>query len=153
MPSRRLFIHGIALLAAGGLSAVARAAATGDTIDTDDFLSMVTGVRFRDIVRGTGPQPKKGQKVTVNYTGWLFDDGKLGRKFDASADHGQPLTFTLGAGEVIPGWDQGVSTMRVGGKRRLILPPSLAYGEHGAGGGVIPPNATLVFDVELLSIG
>lgn len=153
MPSRRQFLHGLAFAAASGVVGTARAAATGDVIDTDNFLSMVTGVRFKDIVRGTGPQPKKGEKVTVNYTGWLFDDGKLGRKFDSSFDHGQPLTFTLGAGEVIPGWDQGVSTMRVGGKRRLILPPSLAYGEHGAGNGVIPPDATLVFDVELLSIG
>ena len=120
-------------------------------MNTDDYLRMVTGVRYRDEPRGTGPEPKKGEKVTVNYTGWVFDEPKLGRKFDSSADHGGPFTFTFGGGEVIPGWDQGVSTMHVGGKRIMILPSRLAYGEKGAGD-VIPPNATLLFEVELLSI-
>jgi len=86
--------------------------------------------------------------VFVNYTGWLTD----GRKFDSSVDRGEPFSFTIGQGQVIPGWDEGVMSMRVGGKRRLIIPPNLGYGAQGAGGGVIPPNATLVFDVDLLSV-
>ena len=104
-----------------------------------------TGLQYEDLVVGQGPQPRYGQTVTVNYTGWLTD----GTKFDSSLDKGQPFQFVLGAREVIQGWDQGVSTMRVGGRRRLIVPPALAYGDRGAGG-VIPPGATLVFEVELL---
>jgi peptidylprolyl isomerase len=92
-----------------------------------------------------------GQTVTVHYTGWLDDHGKPGRKFDSSRDRGKPFSFTLGAQQVIAGWDIGVATMRVGGKRTLIIPPEAGYGEHGAGG-VIPPGATLIFDVELLGI-
>lgn len=146
-----LSLSALAALAALGVPARAWALATGDTLDTDDFLRMVTGVRYKDVPRGTGAEPRKGQQVTVNYTGWIFEDPKIGKKFDSSADHGQPFTFTLGTGQVIPGWDQGVSTMRVGGTRIMILPSRLAYGEHGAGD-AIPPNATLVFSVELLSI-
>jgi FKBP-type peptidyl-prolyl cis-trans isomerase len=96
---------------------------------------------------GEGEAAKNGDRVTVHYTGWLLD----GKKFDSSKDHGKPLDFTLGGGEVIPGWDQGVAGMKVGGKRKLTIPPKLGYGARGAGG-VIPPNATLVFEVELLKI-
>lgn len=154
MLQRRPLLIGLSAAATAatfGLPAQAFALGSGDTLDTDDFIRMVTGVRYKDMPRGTGAQPKKGQQVTVNYTGWIFDEPKIGKKFDSSADHGQPFTFTLGTGQVIPGWDQGVSTMRVGGTRVMILPARLAYGEHGAGD-VIPANATLVFSVELLSI-
>ena len=100
-----------------------------------------------DEVVGEGPSAKSGDRVTVNYTGWLLD----GTKFDSSKDRNQPFSFSLGAGNVISGWDQGVAGMKVGGKRKLTVPPDLGYGNPGAGG-VIPPNATLVFEVELLKI-
>lgn len=155
MLQRRALLLSLPLAGAAGMTALpARAWAlqAGDTVNTDDFLRMVTGVRYKDEPRGTGAEPRKGQKVTVNYTGWIFDDPKVGKKFDSSADHGGSFSFTFGGGQVIAGWDQGVSTMHAGGKRIMILPSRLAYGEHGAGS-VIPPNATLIFEVELLSIG
>ncbi|WP_254070387.1 FKBP-type peptidyl-prolyl cis-trans isomerase [Acidisphaera sp. L21] len=116
-----------------------------------DLVTMTSGVQYRDEVVGTGAQPQPGQTVSVHYTGWLDDNGKPGRKFDSSRDRGQPFQFKLGVGQVIAGWDQGVSTMHVGGKRTLIIPADQGYGSRGAGG-VIPPNATLIFDVELLGI-
>ena len=103
---------------------------------------------------GTGTEATAGKRVSVNYTGWLYDPAQpeqKGRQFDSSAGR-QPFAFTLGAAQVIRGWDQGVAGMRVGGQRRLVVPPDLAYGSAGAGGGAIPPNATLVFDVELLDV-
>ncbi len=104
---------------------------------------------------GTGEEATPGQRVTVHYTGWLFDpnapDNK-GKKFDSSLDRGQPFEFMLGVGQVIGGWDQGFAGMKVGGQRTLIIPPELGYGAHGAGG-VIPPHATLLFEVELLGVG
>lgn len=103
---------------------------------------------------GTGTEAVPGRQVTVHYTGWLYEEGRAdhkGRKFDSSRDRSEPFPFRLGAGEVIPGWDQGVAGMRVGGQRTLTIPPDLGYGAQGAGG-VIPPNATLVFDVELLDV-
>jgi peptidylprolyl isomerase len=110
-----------------------------------------SGLRIIDVKPGNGPAPQAGQTVTVNYTGWLFVDGKKGQKFDSSLDRNQPFSFTIGQGQVIKGWDEGVATMHVGGKRTLIIPPDLGYGASGAGG-VIPPNATLIFDVDLLGV-
>ncbi|WP_394701462.1 FKBP-type peptidyl-prolyl cis-trans isomerase [uncultured Roseibium sp.] len=104
-------------------------------------------VQIKDIVKGTGEEADVGKTVTVHYTGWLMD----GTKFDSSVDRNQPFSFTLGERRVIPGWEQGVVGMKVGGKRELIIPPELAYGANGAGG-VIPPNATLKFEVELLAV-
>lgn len=107
-----------------------------------------SGLQYVDLVEGTGAMPQSGQRVTVHYTGTLED----GTTFDSSRDRGRPFTFTIGVGQVIKGWDEGVGTMRVGGRRKLVIPPELGYGSRGAGG-VIPPNATLIFDVELLRIG
>jgi FKBP-type peptidyl-prolyl cis-trans isomerase FkpA len=107
-----------------------------------------------DIKTGTGPAIAKGQTAVVHYTGWLYSEGapeNKGKKFDSSRDRGQPFAFSLGAGMVIQGWDEGVAGMQVGGHRRLVIPPEKGYGASGAGG-VIPPNATLVFDVELVGI-
>ena len=106
-----------------------------------------SGLQYIELVPGIGGSPKAGDKVSVHYTGYLLD----GKKFDSSVDRGQPFSFKIGVGQVIKGWDQGVSTMKIGGKRKLIIPSDLGYGSQGAGG-VIPPNATLVFDVELLGI-
>jgi len=111
-------------------------------------------LQVTDSAIGTGAEAVTGKTVVVHYTGWLYDPSKpdhKGRKFDSSVDRGTPFTFALGAGQVIRGWDQGVAGMRIGGKRTLVIPPDMAYGNRGAGG-VIPPNATLMFDVELLAV-
>jgi FKBP-type peptidyl-prolyl cis-trans isomerase FkpA len=110
-----------------------------------------SGLDYEDTLLGSGDLAEKGQRVAVHYTGWLFQDGVQGTKFDSSKDRGDPFVFSLGAGMVIKGWDEGVAGMRVGGARTLIIPAALGYGARGAGG-VIPPNATLKFDVELLSV-
>ena len=107
-----------------------------------------SGLTYQDVVTGTGEEAVKGQQVSVHYTGWLTD----GTKFDSSKDRGEPFVFPLGRGQVIRGWDEGVQGMKVGGTRKLTIPPSLGYGARGAGG-VIPPNATLEFEVELLKVG
>jgi FKBP-type peptidyl-prolyl cis-trans isomerase len=112
-------------------------------------------MHMTDLVIGTGAEATPGQDISVHYTGWLFEEGapeNKGRKFDSSRDRGKPFVFTLGIGQVIAGWDAGFAGMKVGGQRRLIVPPEMGYGARGAGG-VIPPNATLVFDVELLGVG
>lgn len=124
---------------------------TQPALAADSFTTMPSGVKYHDEVVGTGPQPKAGQTVSVHYTGWLDDHGQRGKKFDSSRDRGAPFGFTLGVQQVIAGWDNGVATMHVGGKRTLIIPPDQGYGARGAGG-VIPPNATLIFDVELLGV-
>ena len=110
-----------------------------------------SGLKITDTQAGTGATPKTGQTCVMHYTGWLYQDGKKGAKFDSSVDRGQPFEFPIGTGRVIKGWDEGVASMKVGGKRTLIIPPDLGYGARGAGG-VIPPNATLMFDVELLAV-
>src|SRR5262245_10879634 len=104
-----------------------------------------SGLEITDINVGEGPTPQRGQTCVMHYTGWLYADGKKGQKFDSSVDRGDPFEFPIGEQHVIAGWDEGVATMNVGGKRTLIIPPELGYGARGAGG-VIPPNATLIFD-------
>ncbi|MGF1459877.1 MAG: FKBP-type peptidyl-prolyl cis-trans isomerase [Leptolyngbyaceae cyanobacterium] len=121
---------------------------TNDEPSEDTLVTTDSGLQYTDIVEGTGAMPQTGQRVTVHYTGTLQD----GTKFDSSRDRNRPFSFTIGVGQVIKGWDEGVASMRVGGQRKLIIPPELGYGARGAGG-VIPPNATLLFDVELLRIG
>ncbi|MDA8244306.1 MAG: FKBP-type peptidyl-prolyl cis-trans isomerase [Elusimicrobia bacterium] len=110
-------------------------------------ITLKSGLKYVDIEEGEGPAAVSGREVTVHYTG-TFPNGK---KFDSSVDRDEPFTFTLGAGHVIKGWDEGVAGMRIGGKRKLIIPPELGYGKRGAGG-VIPPNAVLHFEVELLKV-
>jgi peptidylprolyl isomerase len=110
-----------------------------------------SGLKIIDTQPGTGASPKTGQTCVMHYTGWLYEDGTKGKKFDSSVDRNEPFAFKIGVGQVIRGWDEGVSTMKVGGKRTLIIPPDLGYGARGAGG-AIPPNATLIFDVELIGI-
>jgi FKBP-type peptidyl-prolyl cis-trans isomerase FkpA len=142
---------------AGALMIVAASFGCGGT-EPDNMASQgqsnITELQKVDAQQGTGAEAAPGQRVTVHYTGWLYDEGKgdkKGTKFDSSRDRNEPFTFRLGAGEVITGWDQGVAGMKVGGQRTLTIPPGMGYGARGAGG-VIPPNATLVFDVELLDV-
>ena len=110
-----------------------------------------SGLQMIDTKAGTGASPRSGQTVTVHYTGWLYENGKKGAKFDSSVDRNEAFEFPIGQGRVIKGWDEGVMSMKIGGKRTLIIPPALGYGARGAGG-AIPPNATLMFDVELLGV-
>lgn len=117
-------------------------------LQTEQVTTTPSGLKYVELTEGTGAMPKSGQTVVVHYTGTLED----GTKFDSSRDRGQPFQFKIGVGQVIKGWDEGVGSMRVGGRRKLTIPSDLGYGARGAGG-VIPPNATLIFDVELLKIG
>lgn len=110
-----------------------------------------SGLQIEDVTLGNGAEAKAGSHVMVHYTGWHYQDGKSGEQFDSSKSRGDPFSFPLGAGHVIRGWDEGVAGMKIGGKRNLIIPPDLGYGARGAGG-VIPPNATLLFEVELLGV-
>ena len=139
--TRRFTIAAVTLAAAGPAAAQTQ----GQAMTTE------SGLKIIDTTVGTGASPKTGQICVMHYTGWLSDGGAKGKKFDSSVDHGSPFEFPIGMKRVIGGWDEGVATMKVGGKRTLIIPPELGYGARGAGG-VIPPNATLIFDVELLAI-
>jgi peptidylprolyl isomerase len=114
-------------------------------------MTTASGLQIIDSKVGTGATPKPGQTCVMHYTGWLYENGVKGKKFDSSVDRNEPFEFPIGQRKVIAGWDEGVATMKVGGKRTLIIPPQLGYGARGAGG-VIPPNATLMFDVELLGV-
>src|SRR5271166_2213931 len=122
--------------------------AMSEAADAQPVTTTPSGLKIIDIKIGTGPSPKPGQTCVMNYTGWLYDNGKKGNKFDSSLDRNQPFSFPIGQHQVIAGWDEGVATMKVGGKRTLIIPPELGYGARG----VIPPNAALIFDVELLGV-
>ncbi len=142
-------VTALALSAAGVISGTTpgtvQAQAPGGPVTTP------SGLKIIDTKVGTGAQPQKGQICVMHYTGWLYENGQKGKKFDSSLDRGQPFEFPIGTGRVIGGWDEGVATMKIGGKRTLIIPPQLGYGARGAGG-VIPPNATLLFEVELLAV-
>jgi peptidylprolyl isomerase len=139
----------IAIALAGIVAAVAPTPAAAQT--TGATMTTPSGLKITDTQAGTGATPKTGQTCVMHYTGWLYQDGKKGAKFDSSVDRGQPFEFPIGTGRVIKGWDEGVASMKVGGKRTLIIPPELGYGARGAGN-VIPPNATLLFEVELLGV-
>jgi FKBP-type peptidyl-prolyl cis-trans isomerase len=127
------------------VSAGPASAQQGKTVELPD------GLKYTDVKVGDGAEAQKGLLIEVQYTGWLYKNGAKGAQFDSSRDRGKPFAFKLGAGQVIPGWDEGVVGMKIGGQRTLIIPPELAYGAKGAGG-VIPPNATLLFEVELVSV-
>jgi len=133
------------------LLAAAFAATPALADDMDKAVISSTGLRVLDTKVGTGAVAASGKICVMHYTGWLWEMGKKGKKFDSSKDHGQPFAFPLGSGQVIRGWDEGVEGMKVGGKRTLVIPPELGYGARGAGG-AIPPNAWLIFDVELLDV-
>ncbi|WP_292532391.1 FKBP-type peptidyl-prolyl cis-trans isomerase [Methylocystis sp.] len=133
------------------LAAVASLALTVDARAEEQMTKSLTGLQYKDTKVGTGATPKIGQTAVMHYTGWLYNNGEKGKKFDSSRDRGQPFEFPLGQGQVIKGWDEGVEGMKVGGKRTLVIPPELGYGARGAGG-VIPPNAWLIFDVELVGV-
>ncbi|MGB5085265.1 MAG: FKBP-type peptidyl-prolyl cis-trans isomerase [Methylocystis silviterrae] len=132
-------------------AAVASLALTVEARAEEQMTKSLTGLQYKDTKVGTGATPKIGQTAVVHYTGWLYNNGEKGKKFDSSRDRGQPFEFPLGQGQVIKGWDEGVETMKVGGKRTLVIPPELGYGARGAGG-VIPPNAWLIFDVDLVGV-
>jgi len=134
---------------AGGFVTATSTAATAQAAGTT--MTTPSGLKITDSKVGTGATPKPGQICVMHYTGWLYEGGAKGKKFDSSVDRGQPFEFPIGRRQVIGGWEEGVATMKVGGKRTLIIPPELGYGARGAGG-VIPPNATLIFDVELLDV-
>ena len=142
----------LALILAGAASLPLSAAHAADAAPAA-MVKTDSGLQYQDLVVGKGAVAAPGRPVQVHYTGWLQKpDGSAGQKFDSSRDRGDPFVFPLGGGQVIRGWDEGVAGMRVGGRRMLTIPAALGYGARGAGGGLIPPNATLIFDVELLSI-
>ena len=139
----------MATVVAGALTAGTPIAATAQSPGKP--MTTASGLQIADTKAGTGATPRTGQICVMHYTGWLYQNGAKGAKFDSSVDRGQPFEFPIGTGRVIKGWDEGVASMKVGGKRTLIIPPDLGYGARGAGG-VIPPNATLIFEVELLGV-
>ncbi len=141
----------VTALVALGAGAAGLAQAATQTEKEKKMTKTESGLQYRDTKEGTGEKPKTGQTCVMHYTGWLWVDGAKGKKFDSSVDRGQPFDFVIGTGQVIKGWDEGVMSMKVGGKRELLIPPNLAYGSRGAGR-VIPPDSTLLFEVELLKV-
>src|SRR5215469_205014 len=139
----------VAIALTGASALIAPATATAQTAGAT--VTTPSGLKITDSKIGTGATPKPGQICVMHYTGWLYEGGAKGKKFDSSVDRGQPFQFPIGERKVIPGWDEGVATMKVGGKRLLLVPPDLAYGPEGFAN-VIPPNATLLFEVELLGV-
>ena len=131
--------------------AAAKAGAPAEAKKESKMVKTESGLQYEDLVVGTGPSPVTGQTCVMHYTGWLWVNEAKGTKFDSSVDRGSPFEFPIGRGRVIKGWDEGVATMKVGGKRTLLIPPALGYGDRGAGN-VIPPGATLLFEVELLGV-
>ena len=149
--SRRTFIQtATAAMAAAVATPVAIRMASAQTAGKKP-MTTASGLQIIDSKEGTGATPKPGQTCFMHYTGWLYENGQKGKKFDSSVDRNEPFEFPIGQRRVIAGWDEGVASMKVGGKRTLIIPPELGYGARGAGG-AIPPNATLMFDVELLAV-
>jgi FKBP-type peptidyl-prolyl cis-trans isomerase len=137
----------VGLLACAVFGLLVAAAGFGE----EKMVTLPSGLKYIDLAVGTGDEAVNGATLDMHYTGWLYENGKRGKKFDSSHDRGRPFSFKLGSGMVIKGWDQGIKGMKVGGKRELIIPPDLGYGSRGAGN-VIPPNATLEFEVELLNV-
>ena len=137
--------------AAAPASASSSLSTSSDPNKMNQTITTASGLQYIDTQIGDGAEAKPGQHVLVHYTGWLYENGQQGTKFDSSLDRGQPFAFGLGQGMVIKGWDEGVAGMKIGGSRTLIIPAELGYGSRGAGG-VIPPNATLKFDVQLLDL-
>jgi FKBP-type peptidyl-prolyl cis-trans isomerase len=147
MSSRfKLCAAALGVLALVGQPLLAKAAEPGQTVEMPD------GLKYIDTKVGTGQVAVAGLTVAVHYTGWIYKNGVKGAQFDTSRERGKPIVFQLGAGQVIRGWDEGVSGMRPGGTRTLIIPPELGYGSRGGGNGLIPPNATLIFEVELVEV-
>ena len=148
MRGSALPLFALILSACGGSDAKGDASAGGDfAVDSAALTRTESGLQYQDVTVGTGAEARQGQEAVVHYTGWLTD----GTQFDSSRDRGAPFSFPLGKGQVIAGWDEGVAGMKVGGRRKLVIPASLGYGDMGAPP-VIPPGATLVFDVELLEL-
>lgn len=139
------------LAIASGSVILIEASATAAAQTAEKTMTTASGLQITDTKVGEGPLPQPGQICIMHYTGWLYENGQKGNKFDSSVDRNEPFEFPIGKRRVIAGWDEGVATMKVGGKRTLIIPPELGYGTRGAGG-VIPPNATLIFEVELLGL-
>lgn len=152
MPAlRAIFLAAAFCLPASVLAAQPKAAPNPRTPRPSARVTTLSGLQYVDVRVGTGALPVKGQRCVVHYTGWLSDRGKKGKKFDSSVDRGEPLVIPIGVGRVIKGWDEGLMTMKAGGKRTLYIPAALGYGARGAGAD-IPPNADLIFDVELLGV-
>ena len=141
----------LVLALAASLAAFAGATSIPAIAQQGNSMTTASGLTIADTQVGSGKEATPGKQCVMHYTGWLYNNGTKGEKFDSSLDRGEPFEFGLGQGQVIKGWDEGVAGMKVGGKRTLIIPPALGYGGRGAGG-VIPPNATLMFDVELLAV-
>ena len=139
------------VLAAAVTGSVAIGTSTSSMAQAAKTMTTASGLQITDSKVGTGATPKPGQTCVMHYTGWLYENGAKGKKFDSSVERGEPCEFPIGQKRVSAGWDEGVASMKVGGKRTLVIPPALGYGSRGAGG-VIPPNATLIFEVELLDV-